>query len=164
MKSTIKLVLLVVITLSVFTSCKSYRVMHYEPKELDKVGSDLSIYHVYLHDQHKTYRVENPSISQAGIKGTLDTITDPAKLTAIRNPETKKQLKKHKDDLNFYTKIEIQNVPNQIALKKENISNFTKEIVDGSGFDAGLYAQIILVVALGTVVWIGIASSFHGLL
>ncbi len=111
MKTIVKSALLFILGLLIFSSCRSYKVTHYNKDEIDKVGGEADKYNVYLHDKNLTYQVGKPNLSPAGVKGDLNPILDSATVAEIKHPRTRKQLKKHQHDLNIFTKAEIKDNP-----------------------------------------------------
>jgi len=164
MKTSIKLALLFFITGSIFTSCKTYQVVHYKRSEIPKISDGFNDDSVYIHDQHSIYKVVKPSLALNEVKGTLVPISDSAKLAELKDLRTQKQLKTHKHDLNIYTKAEVKDLPDGGVLKKEDITDISKVTPVPPKFDVALFTEILLVAALGTLVWVAIISSFGGLL
>lgn len=137
--------------------------MHYKRDEILKLGQNFKDYKLFVHDSTNTYRVTKPSLDAGNIKGTLIQLEDSAKIAEIRNPKTRKQMRDHKNDLNVYSKTEIKD-NGGFVLKKEDIKKISRIVPIKPKFDAVLYAEILGVVALGTVIWIGVIASFGGLL
>ncbi len=163
MKTAGKLVLLFLISLFVFPSCKSFQMMHYNRAELDKVGASIADYTVYLHDKTNTYQVVNPSISPSGVKGGLNPITDKAAIAEIKNPKTRQQFKKHKHDLNIYTKTEVKDNNSELLVKKEEITDVS-HLANKKGAGIGEDIGTGFVLGLGVLVLVGVVYSFHGML
>ena len=159
MKILVKSALLFFVIILLFPSCKSYKVQHYDRKEIEKV--DPNKYNVYLHDKNLTYQVGNPGFSAAGIKGSLNPIMDSASVAEIKHPKTRKQKRKHQHDLNVYTKAEIKDNPSGMVLKKADISDVTH--VPPSP-NIAEYVGTTLVLGLGVVVIVGLVYLFNGFL
>lgn len=160
MKTTVKLTLLFVISLSFLTSCRSYKVMHYNRDEITNLGN-VSNCKVYIHAKTTLYKVDKPNLSSAGVKGELTQVENHDTVAEIEDPHTRKQLKKHQYDLNIYTKKEIKNTSNSFMLKKADITDISRITVNlNIGEDIGTAA----ILGLGVVVWIVIIKSFQGLL
>jgi hypothetical protein len=162
MKSAGKFALLFFVVLVVFPSCKTLEMKHYNKSELDKVSSSIGDYNVYLHDKSNTYQVINPSVSPAGIKGGLNPIIDKATIAEIKNPRTRKQLKKHKHDLNIYSKTEIKD-NSELLVKKEDITDVS-HLANKKGASIGEDIATGFVLGLGVLVWVGVVYSFQGML
>jgi hypothetical protein len=164
MKISVKSVLFYILLVSFFTSCSTYEVMHYKRAEFDKVSGRLDAFTVYLHDEHNTYKINNPTLSVTGIKGQLTPITDPKEVAGIKAPRTPKEFRKHKHDLGLYTKTEIDAGAgnNATVLKNIDISDVTRIVPVKPAFDAGLYAQILGVLVYGVIVWVVIFDAFEG--
>ena len=161
MKRTSKLVLYTVFLLSVFASCTSYKVMHYSRDEITNIGPKVSTYKVYVHDEKSLYRLDKPNLSSAGVKGDLTPVLNPDTITEIKEPHTRKQLKRHEHDLNISTKTEIKSNPNGIIIKKEDIIDVS-HIIAKARIAESVGAIAILI--FGVFVWIFIINSFQGLL
>ncbi len=163
MKFSVKSISLFFIILSVFSSCQSYEVMHYKYKDFDKVSDKLDSYNIYIHDATDTYKVDNAKVSVTGIKGVVTQLRDPAAIAEIKNPQTKKQMRKHKHDLNIYTKAELNTELNATILKNVDITTYTI-MIPGKGFrfDAATIGQLLGVAAYGTVVAIAVVYAFEG--
>ena len=138
--------------------------MHHNKSELDKVSANFKDYTVYIHDKSSTYKIEKASLSPGGIKGNPVAITDQAQIAEIKNPNTARLIRKHKHDLSLYTKTEISSNPTGVILKKDDITDVAYANHPKSKFDTGLYLQILAVAALGTLIWVGVVTSFGGLL
>ena len=135
--------------------------MHYNRDEIANIGPNVANYKVYIHDKTAIYKVDKPNLSSAGVKGDLTPVLNPDTIAEIKNPHTRKQLKKHQHDLNIYTKTEVDNAPNAIVLKKADITDIAHVIVKAKiGEDLGAIA----ILGFGVVVWVVIIDSFQGLL
>jgi hypothetical protein len=159
-------VLLFLFVLSVFTSCSSYEVIHYNRNEIDKkIGSNIAKYDVYIHDKGNTYKVGNPSLSPAGVKGDLTPVTDRVTIAEIKNPHTRRQFKRHLQDLSIYTQAEISEDKNDVVLKKEAITGFSLialHTAADNSVDFENIAGTTFAVGLNIVIWVGIVYAFEG--
>lgn len=135
--------------------------MHYNRDEVSNIGPNVTKYKVYIHDKTALYKVDKPNLSSAGVKGDLSPVLNPDTIAEIKNPHTRKQLKKHQHDLNIYTKTEVDNAPNAIVLKKADITDVSHIAVKAN---IGNGVGTIAVLGLGVVVWVIIIDSFQGLL
>ncbi len=161
MKRTVKLIPCTLILLSVFASCTSYKVMHYGRDEITNIGPKVSAYKVYVHDEKSLYRVDKPNLSIAGVKGDLTPILNPDTITEIKEPHTRKQLKRHEHDLNISTKTEIKSNPNGMVLKKDDITDVSHIVAKARIAES---VGAIAVLLFGVLVWVFIVKSFQGLL
>jgi hypothetical protein len=159
MKTNVISALFFIIFLSFLTSCASYKMQHYDKKEIEKINPDK--YNVYIHDKNLTYQVGNPAFSPVGIKGSLNPIMDSATVAEIKHPKTHKQLKKHQHDFNVFTKAEIKDNPSGVILKKADITDITHLPIKPNIAE---YVGTGLILALGVVVIIGVVYSFNSLL
>ncbi len=164
MKPKLKLARLFPILFFVFTSCGTYQIMRYDRTEIDKVRANFSDYHVYIIDSTHTYRVEKDSLAPTGIVGKLVEITDQPQIEEIKNPNTPQLLRKHKHDLDLYTKIIVKDNPKNVILKRTEVTKVVRIIAGKSKGGVGKYIEIVFVVALGSAVLYGVVASFHGLL
>ena len=138
--------------------------MHFKFKDLDKVAKTIGNYTVYIHDKSHTYQLNQPAIVANGIKGQLTTITEAQTIAEIKNPHTKKEMKKHIHDLNIYTKLEINYDPDKdFLLKNTDITSFSY-IAPSAKPGAGEYIATGFIMALGVAVIVGVVYSFQGLL
>jgi hypothetical protein len=165
MKTAIRTALLLIIISSAFTSCKSYEVMHYKNNELDKVGK-LTDYTVYVHDKGKTFKMNNPSSSPAGVSGGLTQITDPDKAKEIRNPNTPGEIRKHKHDLNLFTKTDIGDSAKTVALKRDEITDVSitvsKSGINWTDIGNGVATVLVCMVCIASIAGIVYAFQQHG--
>ena len=162
MKIIVRTVLLFLITVSALTSCKSYELMHYKGSELDKVGK-ISDYTVYVHDKGKTFKVDNPSASSAGVTGGLTQITDPEKVKEIRSASTPGEIRKHKHDLNLFTKTEIGDSAKTVMLKRDEITDVSVTVSKSNvkWKDIGNGVATVLVCAVCIASLAGIVYAFE---
>ena len=107
-----------------FTSCKTYEVVHYKSSDLDKLGK-VSKYTVYIHAPKNTFIVTKPLISPTGVTGDISPIKDASAAAEIRNPGTPGLIKKHRHDLNVFTKTAIADTTVKVNLKKNEVSEYT---------------------------------------
>lgn len=135
--------------------------MHYNRDEVSNIGANATNYKVYIHDKTALYKVDKPNLSVAGVKGDLTPVLNPDTIAEIKNPHTRKQLKKHQHDLNIYTKTEVDNAPNAIVLKKADITDISHIVVKAN---IGNGIGTVAILGLGVVVWVVIIASFQGLL
>jgi hypothetical protein len=122
MRSTKTIFLL--ITLLAFTSCKTYEVKHFKGGEIDK-SLDVTKDKVYIHAQKGLYKVTQPSISKDGVAGDITPVKDPKEAEEIRDPGTPHLMKKHRHDLNIFTKTEITDSTKNVTLKKNDITEYS---------------------------------------
>ena len=123
MKISVKSTFFFLAILSVFTSCRSYKVMHYSRDEITNISGDVVKYRVYIHDKTSLYKVDKPNLSSSGVSGDLTPVLNPDTVAEIKNPHTKKQYKRRIHDLNIYTKTEVKStIPNGLVLKKISAS------------------------------------------
>ena len=161
MKMSVKSALFFLSILFVFTSCSTYKVMHYNRDEITNISGNVVHYKVFIHDKSTLYKVDKPNLSSSGVSGDLSPVSNPDTIAEIRNPHTRQQLKKHMHDLNIYTKVEVKNVPNGVVLKKADITDVSRIITKlNIAEDAGTVA----VLGLGVVIWILLFKSTQGLL
>ena len=164
MKLTVKSALLFSLIISLFSSCASLEVMHYKSKDLDRVSKTIGNYVVYVHDKSHTYQLAQPSIVANGIKGQLTPITEAQTIAEIKDPKTKKLLKKHEHDLNIYTKLEIVYDPDKdFLLKNTDITSFSY-IAPSAKPSIGEDIATGFILALGVAVIVGVVYSFQNLL
>jgi len=159
MKNTAKLVLSFFIFLSVFTSCRSYKVVHSSRDEITNVGAAKNI--IYIHDKTALYKVDSPNLSSEGVKGNLTPVLNPDTIAEIKNPRGRKQLIRRQHDVLITTKTEVKEVPNAVVLKKADIldiSNITSNVNVAENIGT------VAILGLGVVVWVVIIKSFQGLL
>jgi hypothetical protein len=121
--------LLFMVVLIGFASCKTYELTTFKGAELDKAG-DISKSKVYLHAPKHTFRVTQPAISATGLTGGLEHITDQAQLADLNNAQL---TKKHKHDINVFTKTEIADSTAAVALKKSEIAEYNMVVVHSHG-------------------------------
>jgi len=161
MKTNAKLALLFLASVLALTSCQSYKVMHYNRDEITNISGNVVKYRVFIHDKSAVYKVDQPNLSSSGVKGDLTPVLNPDTIKEIKNPRTRKQLKRHVHDLNIYTKTEVKTTSNDIVLKKADITDVSHIVtkVDIAN-DIGTAA----ILGLGVVVWVVIIQSFQGLL
>jgi hypothetical protein len=114
-------------TLAAFTSCKTYEVMHYQGSDVDKLGG-AGNYKVYVHSQKNIFKITKPSISPAGVSGNAAIVTDHQEAEEIRAPGTPGLVKKHRNDLNLFTKTVIPDSAANINLKKAEITGYSLTI------------------------------------
>lgn len=122
-------VLLFLVVLVGFTSCKTYELTTFKGAELDKMG-DLSKSKVYLHAPKVTFQVTQPAVSATGLTGGLEHITDRTQLADMNDP---KLTKKHKHDINVFTKTEISDSTAAVTLKKSEITEYNMVVVHTHG-------------------------------
>lgn len=161
MKTTLKSVLFFLATLSLFSSCRSYKIMHYNRDEITNISGDVVDYKVYIHDKSTLYKVDKAHLSSMGVAGDLSPVSNPDTVAEIKNPHTRKQLKKHQHDLNIYTKLEVKNVPNGIVLKKADITDVSRIT---SKVDIAEDVGTVSIFGFGVLVWVLIIKSTQGLL
>ena len=148
------------LAISGLTSCKTYTMVHYKSSELDKVGK-ISKYTVYIHDKSNTYKVDKPVLTPVGIKDNeLVKITDPETITEIKNPSTPALVKRHRHDLNLYTKVIVAD-SNEVVLKKTDITDVTHTTFTSTGPAIGNTIATIIVSALCVGLIYGIVYSFR---
>lgn len=161
MKSSVKTIFLFLTLLFVFSSCRTYKVAHYSRDEITNISGDVVKYKVYIHDKSTLYKVDKPNLSSLGVSGDLTPVSNPDTVAEIKNPHTKKLLKKHLHDLNIYTKTEVKNVPNGVVLKKADITDVSRIL---TAVDVAEDIETGAILGLGVVVWVAIIYSFQGLL
>jgi hypothetical protein len=161
MKPFLKSFLFLIVILSVFTSCRSYKVMHYGRDEITNISGDVVKYRVYIHDKSGLYKVDKPNLSSSGVSGDLAPVTNEDTIKEIRNPHTRQQMKRRQHDLNIYTKNEVKSVPNGVVLKKADITDVSHIV---SKVNIAEDVGTVAILGLGVVVWVLIAESTQGLL
>ena len=102
--------------------------MRYKGTELGKV-KDVNKYKVYVHAQKNTFMFTKPSFASEGVTGDIVIIKDHVQAEEIKNPSTPSLLKKHKQDLNLFTKADNADSANNITLKKSEISEYSLVLV-----------------------------------
>jgi hypothetical protein len=160
MKTSVKLALLFIIALFTLSSCRSYKVMHYNRDEITNISGNVVKYRVFIHDKTSLYQVDKANLSSSGVAGDLTPILNPDTIKEIRNPHTHKQLKRHEHDLNIYTKTEVK-TSGDIVLKKADITDVSHIV---SKVDIANDIGAVAILGLGVVVWVVIVDSFQGLL
>ncbi|MGP8214900.1 MAG: hypothetical protein ACLQQ4_04990 [Bacteroidia bacterium] len=158
MNTSVRLALLFLVSIFVFTSCKTYQVTHYKSNDIGKIGK-IESYTVYIHSKNGTFKVDKPSLTTSGVNGELTRITDQSKVEEIRNPVTRTQLKRHRHDLNLYTKTEIIDSSFSV-LKKQDINDISITI-SKSPVNIGDIAGAVLVSGLGIAMIAGIVYAFE---
>jgi hypothetical protein len=163
MKITVKSTFFFLAILSVFTSCKSYKVMHYSRDEINNISGDVVKYRVYIHDKTSLYKVDKPNLSTSGVSGDLTPVLNPDTVAEIKNPHTKQQYKRRIHDLNIYTKTEVKtsNITGALVLKKTDITDVSHIITK---VDIAEDIETGAILGLGVVVWAAIIISFQGML
>jgi hypothetical protein len=162
MKNTVKLALSFLILLSLFTSCRSYKLVHSNRDEITTAGGDLTKHRVYIRDKTALYSVDKPNLSIEGVKGSLTPVLNPDTISEIKDPHTRKQLKRRQHDLVVTTKTEVKDVPaNAVVLKKADITDITHIT---SSYNIAEDIGTVAILGLGVVVWVVIVESFQGLL
>lgn len=160
MKNTVKLAISFLLVLTLFTSCRSYKIMHFSRDQITNVGN-VATYKVYIHDKNSLYKVDKPNLSSAGVKGDLTPVLNPDTVAEIKDPHTRKQFKRQEHDLVIYTKAEVKNSSTDVVLKKNDIADISHIVSKVAvAEDVGTVA----VLGLGVVVWVLIIKSFQGLL
>jgi hypothetical protein len=161
MKIRFKLALLSLVALFAFTSCKSYKIMHYSRDEIVKINDHTADYKIYIDAKDSLFSVTKANLSIFGVKGNLTLITDKDTIAAIKNPRTRQELIKHQHDLNIYTKAKIKDNPNEVVLKKADIIDVTHIVSKNEAAEA---AGVTAIFGVGVLVWIIIIKSTQGLL
>lgn len=138
-----------------FSSCKLYQVTHYKGADFSKV-KDVNDYTVYVHYKSKSYQVDKPVISPAGVKGTFVPLTDEAKVNEIKNPATPHQLRKHKHDLNVYAKTDLKDTAaTTVMLKKNDIKEITVTTVQSKinwkAIGNGILTVLVIAFCIGLI-------------
>ncbi len=88
------------------TQCASYKQVSLSENEFDNnrpVKESFKDYNIYLFGDNGAYRLENPSINDSTVKGRPVLIRDSANLAQIQNPGSRKEQKRHKNDLLVFT-------------------------------------------------------------
>jgi hypothetical protein len=135
--------------------------MHYNRDEITNISGDVVKYRVYIHDKTALYKVDKPNLSSQGVSGDITPVSNTDTIAEIKNPHTKKLLKKHQHDLNIYTKTEVKSSPTGLVLKKADITDVSHILV---AVDVAEDIETGAILALGVVVWVAIIYSFQGLL
>src|ERR1700722_19657352 len=115
----IKKTILFLSILLAFSSCKTYQVMHYKDGGVEKL--DAKNYKVYIHTAKNLYLVTKPAISPTGITGDISEVKDQAEAEEIKNPTSPSLIKKHRHDLNIFTRTQIADSVSNITVKKGDI-------------------------------------------
>lgn len=163
MKNIVKFSALFLVCLSVFTSCATLTENHYKREEFNKVSGKLDNYVVYVHDASNTYRIDKPKLTVTGIKGQVVPITDVPTIKEIKNPHTQKELRKHKHDLNLYTKTTIDQDSKETILKNVDISDIA-HVNNNSKVDIAGDIAAGVVLSLGAAILVGTVYIFKGAL
>lgn len=164
MKTTVNIVLFFLVSVLIFPSCNPYKLMHYNRSELDKVGPKITDYTVYLHDKENTYKVDNAAVTPAGIKGSITPVPDKATIAEIKNPRTRKQIKRQMKVLNIYVKTEIKEGNGEVSVKKDDINEVSHITKSKAAQNIGQDIGTGFVLCFGVLVWVGVVYSLHGLL
>jgi hypothetical protein len=182
-----KIILFVLSAVVVFFSCKSYKLTHHVTKAIlnnKEVFAAFEKYNIYIHDKNNTYYVESPRMAEEGLRGLAHPISDSAVIAKIKQPDSQKEKKKHKFDLNFYTDKAIDNsqivtanaeksqlnnseaLKDNIILKSEDIKDITLNAIDkkrGFAKAVGMGLVFIILVLLIILLFVAIgASASHG--
>lgn len=165
MNNIIRTILLIAIAVTTLTSCATFEVMHYKNNELDKVGS-ISDYKVYLHNKGSIYQMDKPSMGKDGITGTLSPVTDPDKAKEIRNPSTPGEIKRHKHDLNLFTKIALKDSTRTVTIKKADITDVSvtvsKSKVNWNDIGNGVATTLVIALCIASLAGLIYAFQPHG--
>ena len=135
------------------TSCKSYRQEtlssedFYSNKQIQK---NVGRYDVYVHDGQNSYKMSAPSMVGDTLKGLFFKV-DQASLTP--RPKGKKEIKKHKDEINVYLKktIDPKALSSTVVLNKADIDRsdvYVKNKKTLFAIFAGIALIVVLVAAL----------------
>jgi len=135
--------------------------MHYSRDEITNISGNVVNYRVFIHDKTALYAVDKPNLSSSGVAGDLTPILNPDTIREIKNPRTRKQLKRHLHDLNIYTKTEVKTTSKDIVLKKADITDVSHIV---SKVDIANDIGTAAILGLGVVIWVLIVKSFQGLL
>jgi hypothetical protein len=100
--------------------------MHYKNGAVDKL--DAKKYKVYIHTAKNLYLVTKPAISPTGVTGDISQVKDQAEAEEIRNPSTPGLVKKHKHDLNIFTRTQIADSVSNVTVKKGDIYEYSLTI------------------------------------
>lgn len=123
--------------------------------------NDTTKHKIFIRDKTALYAVSKPNLSSAGVKGELNPVLNPDTVEEIKNPKTRKQLKRHQHDVVITTKTEVKNTPNAVVLKKADILDIAHIT---SNIDLANKIGTIAILAFGVLVWVFIIKSFQGLL
>lgn len=142
------------------TSCKTYELTRYKPADLDKI-KDISKYKVYIQTPKNTFEVSKPTLTKTGVTGDVSAVKDQAAREEIKNPKTQGDLKKHKNDMNFFTKTEIADTVKSANLKRADINEYSLVVVHsganwkkvGEDIAGGLGVAVGLAALGGVVYW-----------
>ena len=143
------------------TSCKTYELTKYKPAELDKV-TDIGKYKVFIQTPKSTFEVKKPSVTKTGVAGDVSQVKDEATREEIKNPKSQGELKKHKDDMNFFTKTEIADSAKSVNLKRTDITEYSLVVSHagvnwnkiGEGVAGGLGVAVGLAALGGVIYWL----------
>ena len=161
MKTLVKTALLLLLASSVFTACNTYELTRYKGTEIDKVG-DIAKYKVYIHAKNGTYKVDKPALTPAGISGSITKLTDQATIEEITSPRKGAQEKRHKHDLNLFTKVAVSDTAD-VILKKADITDVAHVVAKSTGLGKkiGNTVAAVVVSAIGIGLIVGIVLAFQ---
>ncbi len=100
--------------------------MHYKDGAVDKL--DAKKYKVYIHTAKNLYLVTKPAISTTGVTGDISRVKDQAEAEEIRNPTTPSLVKKHRQDLNIFTRTQIADTASNVTVRKGDIYEYSLTI------------------------------------
>lgn len=117
----IRTLLIFIVSLIAFTSCKTYETVYYKGPDISKIG-DIKKYKVYVHAPKALFKVTDASLTAGGLKGDAEAVKDSKEIMEISNPATRHLQKKHSHDLEITTKKEIADSLTSISLTKADIT------------------------------------------
>jgi uncharacterized membrane protein YgcG len=175
------IVLLIGGAIAILLSCNSYKQVHQNREAFygnKEVTDAFSRYQVYLHDRNGIYSVENPQLSEKGISGRAQMLSDSAAVEILKVPSSARQKKLHRNDLHVYTNSSIleetslsASANNQLSeqqiqkealllLKKEDITGVKLNAVDKkNNFTSAGSGLIVALSVVLTIILISAAIS-----
>jgi hypothetical protein len=125
--------ILSILALCVFTfsSCiyqKPHTISFNDFETKPKVKKILNKKIVYVHDGPRVYKLEVPEIKDSTVSGVAVAIESPEIIAEIKKPETRKEQKKHKYDINVYLKETDVSASSEISISDKNYSSLKKKI------------------------------------
>jgi hypothetical protein len=159
MKKIYSYFLIVLILVTVGSGCRTYRQEtlssddFYYNKQLQHT---VDKYNVYVHDGQNSYKITAPVINGDTVTGTLVKINST---DIIKRPKGRKELAKHRKELNVYLKKNVDTalITNAFKISKIEVDRVDAVVKNKKSFFA-LFAGIALLIILTAVLIYGLIT------
>jgi hypothetical protein len=157
MKKLYSYFLIILILVTVVSGCRTYRQETLSSDDFyynKQIQHTVDKYDVYVHDGQNSYKINTPVLNGDTVKGTLVQVNST---DIIRRPKGRKELAKHRKELNVYLKkpVDPSQLNNTSRISKAEVDRVDAVVKNKKSLFA-LFAGIALLIILAAVLIYGL--------